>query len=98
LAILEFPIILGDSVCSAGAPIQIGWKPTKMTTRNLEMHELCRERQNANGGRRQKKELILSVQKRALMLLNAGFDQVEIESATENAKMVREHRRQNRYL
>jgi hypothetical protein len=68
-----------------------------MTTRNLEMHELCRERQNANG-RRHKKELILSVQKRALMLLNAGFDQDEIESATEDAKMVREHRRQNRYL
>jgi hypothetical protein len=96
LEILEFPIVLGDSVCSSGAPVQIGWKPSKVVTRNLDVHELCREQ--SNGGRRSKKELILSVNKRALMLLNAGFDENDIKTATEDAKVIRQYRRENRYL
>jgi hypothetical protein len=96
LEILEFPIVLGDSVCSSGAPVQIGWKPSKKVTRNLDMHELCREQ--SNGGRRSKKDLLLSVNKRALMLVNAGFDESDIETATKDAKMIRQYRRDNRYL
>lgn len=95
LEILEFPIVLGDSVCSSGAPVQIGWKPSKIVTRNLEVHELCREQ--SSGGRRSKRELLLSVHKRALILLNAGFDENEIETATEDAKVIRQHRRESRY-
>jgi hypothetical protein len=95
LEIFEFPIVLGDSVCSSGAPIQISWKPSKKIIRNLEMHELCRDQSTV--GRRTKKNLILSVQKRADILLNSGFDQDEINAATKNAKRDRRERRANRY-
>jgi hypothetical protein len=96
LEILEFPLVLGDSVCSSGAPIQISWKPSKRMTRNLEMHELCRDQSTV--GRRTKKDLILSVQKRVDILLNSGFDQDEINAATKIAKRDRRERRASRYL
>jgi hypothetical protein len=78
LTIREYPMVLGEHPnCSSGVPVQIGWEPQSVSTRNLELYEYMR------GERRHgKRQLCIPVQKRAQLLLRNGCSLEEIGAAT----------------
>ena len=85
--IREYPIELGDNpACSAGAPIQIGWDPQDISLRNLEVYEYCRQ------DRRRGKQLVLSVPRRAQLLMEAGYSIEQIGTATYEVEVVQKSR------
>jgi hypothetical protein len=88
LTIREYPMVLGEHpCCSSGAPVQIGWEPLSVSTRNMELHEYMR------GERRHgKKQLGISVQKRAHLLLRAGYSLEEIGDATLKVEETKKNR------
>eukprot|EP00536_Pseudo-nitzschia_multiseries_P000956 jgi/Psemu1/234153/estExt_Genewise1.C_120031 len=73
LTITEYPIILGDNPACAGAPITIGWKPITSYTCNLELYEYTRMKR-----RNSRKKLVIPVQTRSQILLDAGYTQEQI--------------------
>jgi hypothetical protein len=75
LTIREYPMELGEHpCCSAGAPVQLGWKPQSVSMRNLDLYEFVRER-------RGRKELAIPIQIRGIILLQAGYSLEEIGNA-----------------
>ena len=89
ITIMEFPMVIGDNPsCSGGAPVQIGWQPQDTATRGLEMYDFLRERERVT----RRKKLILPVDKRAKILLVAGFSLEEIVMAAEQAARVKKGR------
>jgi hypothetical protein len=78
ITIREFPMILGDNPsCSNGAPVTIDWFPQNVHTRNLDLFEYM------HGERRQgRKALLIPVETRGIMLLDAGYSIDEIGDAT----------------
>lgn len=73
LTIIEFPIILGDNPACSGCPITIDWEPMRKHTRNLELYEYTRTQSRHN-----RRRLVIPVQKRSQMLLDAGYTQEQI--------------------
>jgi hypothetical protein len=90
VTILEFPFILGDNPsCSKGAPLTIGWRPIKKTTRSLDMLEMSRAHT-----RRPRKALAMSEDRRETILKNAGYEKSEIRRAVDDAQTTRRQRRE----
>ena len=90
IRIHEHPIILGDNpACSSGAPIQIGWKAQESISRNLDMYEYCRQDERKVG-----KKLVLPVQRRAQILLRAGYSLEKIGNAVMEVEMIQKQRRE----
>mmetsp|Transcript_17491 Transcript_17491/g.49415 ORF Transcript_17491/g.49415 Transcript_17491/m.49415 type:complete len:158 (-) Transcript_17491:278-751(-) len=86
--IREFRVRLGDNPnCSAGAPIALG-DEVACYSRNLELYEHFR-----SGERRHGKKLILSVPKRAALLMKAGYTVDEIAQATMDVDVIKRQRR-----
>jgi hypothetical protein len=87
LKIREYPLILGDNpACSDGAPVTLGWKYDAAYERNLEFYEYTRQAE------RRSKCPKISVQKRAQLLLAAGYSLEQIGAAVlkvEEAKKMR---------
>lgn len=73
LTIAEYPIILGDNPSCTGAPITIGWQPMETYTRNLELYEYTRMQRRYG-----RKKLVIPVQTRSQMLLDAGYTEEQI--------------------
>mmetsp|Transcript_6075 Transcript_6075/g.14716 ORF Transcript_6075/g.14716 Transcript_6075/m.14716 type:complete len:142 (+) Transcript_6075:118-543(+) len=73
LTITEFPIIMGYNPACQGCPITIGWEPMGTHTRNLELYEYTR-----GPNRVSRRKLVIPVQKRSQMLLDAGYTQEQI--------------------
>merc|ERR1711935_918175 len=73
LTIIEYPIILGDNPACTGCPITIDWEPIGKHTRNLELYEYTRTQ-----SRQSRRKLVIPVQKRSQMLLDAGYTQDQI--------------------
>merc|ERR1711935_563250 len=80
LTIIEYPIILGDNPACTGCPITIGWDPIGKHTRNLELYEYTRTQ-----SRLSRRKLVIPVQKRSQMLLDAGYTQDQIIKRALNA-------------
>mmetsp|Transcript_4060 Transcript_4060/g.7535 ORF Transcript_4060/g.7535 Transcript_4060/m.7535 type:complete len:145 (+) Transcript_4060:185-619(+) len=86
LSIREYPFILGDNpACSCGAPVSIGWKYQESYSRNLDLYEYTR-------AERKEKVQRLPVQRRAQILLNAGYSLDQIASATMKVDEVKKMR------
>ena len=84
LTIREYPIELGDHPSvSSGAPSQIGWTPLSSTTRNLELYEYCK----ANSDSSPRKASRIPVEKRGLLLIQAGYSLEEIGNAAMEADL-----------
>jgi hypothetical protein len=78
LTIREYPMELGEHPsCSAGAPVQLGWKPQSVSKRNLDLYEYVR----GERPRRGRKELAIPLQIRGKILLQAGYSPEEIGNA-----------------
>ena len=74
LAIIEYPIILGDNpACTNGCPITIGWQPIRGHKCNLHIFEYARSRR-----RTPRNLLMIPVKERTKILLDAGFAWEEI--------------------
>merc|ERR1719343_1385528 len=73
LTIIEFPIILGDNPACSGCPITIDWQPMGKHTRNLELYEYTRTQSRHN-----RRKLVIPIQRRSQMLLDAGYTQEQI--------------------
>lgn len=72
--IQEYPVILGDNpACASGVPVTLDWKPVQSSTTELELHDFIRAKQRRHG-----KELIIPVQDRTQMAMNAGASMEEI--------------------
>lgn len=88
ITILEFPITLGENPSvSAGAPIQLGWKPQRVSTRDIELYEYLRRDE-----RRHRRALHMSVPRRAQILLNAGHSIDEIADAVLKVQVIQKQR------
>jgi hypothetical protein len=91
ITIHEFPITLGDNpACSSGAPVQLGWKALESTTRNMELYEYVRKGER----KRDRRQLIIPVEKRGRILLKRGYSIDQIAEATMNADEIKEQRRE----
>jgi hypothetical protein len=89
LTVRRYPYELGDNpYCGSGAPLTIGWKAMDSTVRNLELHEYTQSGNRRHG----KKQLTLSVQRRAQILLQAGYTIEEIANATMEVDRVKTQR------
>jgi hypothetical protein len=89
LTIQEFPIQLGDNpACSAGAPIEIGWKPFSKVTRNIDLYEYMQ----GSRRRRTRKDLAIPVHKRCGILLRAGYALEDIVGATLKVALAKKQR------
>ena len=88
VTVREYPMEIGDNPsCSDGAPVQIGWQHQSSTTHsNIDMYEYFQQ-DNSNG-----RKTKLSVQKRAKILLAAGYDLEAIAQATLKAQRVQQQR------
>jgi hypothetical protein len=87
LTITEYPMELGDNPsCGSGAPVTIGWEPQGSQIRNMELYEYTRF------PRRSGKQLYLSVQNRARLLLKGGYTLQEIGRATHGVELARKLR------
>jgi hypothetical protein len=87
IIIIEYPIILGDNPgVSSGAPIQIGWEPIGIKSRNLEMFEYTHQNRRRGG------ELKITVEKRGRLLLRAGYSMEAIGEAALTAGKIRKER------
>jgi hypothetical protein len=88
LTIHEHPLELGDHPsCSKGAPLTIGWESQSSATRNLELYEYMRGER-----RRGRKQLVMSVQKRGQILLEAGYSLNEIGNAALQVDVIKKQR------
>lgn len=88
IEIRDYPIILGDNPACTGCPISIDWKSTSQQTRNMELYEYTRAQQGRKTGKG--KKLVIPVQARSQMLLDAGYTQEQIiERALEVAEIKR---------
>mmetsp|Transcript_13316 Transcript_13316/g.37486 ORF Transcript_13316/g.37486 Transcript_13316/m.37486 type:complete len:145 (+) Transcript_13316:240-674(+) len=87
LTITEYPIILGDNPACNGAPITIGWEPIRTYTRNLELYEYTRTHR-----RHGRKKLVIPVQKRSQILLDAGYTEEEIIKAALKVAQIKSQR------
>jgi hypothetical protein len=89
ITIIEFPMVIGDNPSvSSGAPVQIGWVPQTIITRNLDLYEHLRQFSR----RPRRKELILKAPQRAAILLSAGYRPEEIAAASIKADLIRKSR------
>ena len=82
---------LGDNPCvRQGAPLAIDWNYCDEEVQDFDMYEYIRKQ-----SRRNRKKLILNVQKRAQILHNAGYDITDIAQATMNVLLIKEQRRKS---
>ena len=73
---------LGDHpCCSVGCPVQISWRPQDTMTIELDSYEF-----GQNEGRRRGTDLLLPVNQRSSILLQAGYSVDEIVCAANEAK------------
>ena len=91
LTIREYPMVLGDHPnVSSGAPIQLGWKPQAEVTHNLELYEYCKAAED--DALTNKKASRIPVEKRGLILLQAGYTPEEIGRAAVQADFIKRRR------
>merc|ERR1712157_153813 len=80
-----------------GCPITIDWEPIGTYTRNLELYEYTRTQ-----SRQHRRKLVIPVQKRSQILLNAGFTQEQIitralevaDTKSQRAETIKSHQLQ----
>lgn len=90
ITVVEFPMELGDNPgCSIGVPVQLGWTPLTSTTRSIELFDRLRDER----GRRLRKELVLTNQQRAKIVLHAGYSLEQLAEAVLLVDLIRESRR-----
>merc|ERR1712194_691985 len=97
LTISEYPIILGDNPACTGCPITMDWEPMRTYTRNLELHEYTKTQQ-----RRNRRKLVIPIQRRSQMLLDAGYTEEQIiiralqvaETKNEREETIKSHQLQ----
>ena len=86
--IQEYPVILGDNpACAAGVPITLGWKPTQSSTTDMELHDFMRSKQRRHG-----KHLIIPVQERTQMVMDAGSSMEEVADMVLQVDQIRKDR------
>jgi len=89
IRIYEFPMILGDHpAVSSGCPVTIGWKPMKESVVDIDFYEYCRSSQRKPAT----KKLLISVRRRANMLLSSGYSIEQIAGATLEVERVKKER------
>ena len=78
---------LGDNPSvSGGAPLQIGWMPQDTIVYDVDMYEYCRVE------RRPKKKLVIPVEKRGQLLMNAGYTLNDIADAAMQVQQIKKER------
>ena len=82
-------MVLGEHPsCSSGAPVQLAWQHQSVTERNLELYEYMRIGERRRG----RKALSIPVEKRGMLLLQAGFSLAEIGSAALEVEITKKFR------
>ena len=86
--IQEYPVILGDNpACANGVPVTIDWKPVQSSTTEVELHDYIRATQRRHG-----KELVLPVQDRTQMVLDAGSSMEDVANTVLEVDQIRKDR------
>ena len=82
----EFPLIMGDNPYCRGAPLQLGWKPTKSETIDIDIYEFT------HGPRRSKKKFHMADVDREIYLLSIGYGLEDIIDVCEQGRKIRKDR------
>jgi hypothetical protein len=89
VTIYEHPMKLGNHPsCSVGAPVEIGWDCQDTDVQDLDMYEFFRRTERRHG----RKALMIPVQERGRILLQAGYTIHEIGEAACEVEKVRKQR------
>jgi hypothetical protein len=90
VTLLEFPMELGDNpCCSRGIPVQLGWKAQAVSIHDIETFDMLRQPKK----RSSRKKLIMSIEKRTKIVLNAGYSLNAIAEAALEVEAIRASRR-----
>jgi hypothetical protein len=90
VTLLEFPMELGDNpCCSSGVPVQLGWNAQAISTHYVQTFDMLRQPKR----RTSRKELVMNIEKRANIVLNAGYSLHEIAAAALEVEAIRNSRR-----
>ena len=92
ITIREHGMELGDHPsCSQGAPVQLSWECQDVSTRDIEFYEYMKESEG-RGRRHGRKQLLIPVRDRAMILLRAGYTIDEIGDAACEVDKIKKQR------
>lgn len=81
-------MILGDNpACSNGIPVTIDWKPVESTTTDVELYDYLRSTERRHG-----KKLIIPVQDRAQIVIQAGYSMEDVADVVLEMDKIRKER------
>mmetsp|Transcript_10800 Transcript_10800/g.30947 ORF Transcript_10800/g.30947 Transcript_10800/m.30947 type:complete len:164 (-) Transcript_10800:305-796(-) len=93
ITIVTFAMTLGDNpAVSQGVPVALAWESENTSTQSLELYEYFRNDSDSHPKRRRGKRLAISMERRARIILQAGFSLSDIAATAMEIEDIKKSR------